>query len=84
MIRTVDWFTLFSEETPIAKKIGSFELSTTRGGEWRCPKCGNAATYVEATIDQDFMGNDIVGWWWDCYECGIGTEPIEGYFNDRD
>lgn len=85
MIRTQAWFTLWSAETTdveTVEKVGDFPLEKTATGDYICPKCGKPTEYVEAQIDQDFMGNDIYGWWFDCYQCGIGTEPVE--FDHRD
>jgi hypothetical protein len=77
MIKSVDWFTLWSEDNPHAEKFGSFEVESSDTGGYICPKCHQPATYVEGQIDEDFMGNRIDGWWFDCYKCGIGTTPVE-------
>lgn len=44
----------------------------------RCPVCGKLSMYDEGTFDQDFMGNDIRGWWYICYPCHVSTPPVEG------
>ncbi len=46
-----------------------------------CPKCGKKSSYMEGTYDQDYQGNDIRGWWFDCHPCNIGTPPFEGNYN---
>lgn len=48
----------------------------------RCPKCGEKSVYDEGQIDQDFMGNDIYGWWFSCYNCNLSTQAIEGVYDD--
>lgn len=42
-----------------------------------CPLCGEKAHYWEGQVDQDFMGNDLHGWNFCCYECGIGTTIVD-------
>lgn len=42
-----------------------------------CPLCGKPTEYWEGQIDQDRMGNDIDGWNYVCWACGIGTEVQE-------
>lgn len=50
----------------------------------RCPKCGERSVWDEGVIDQDFMGNDIRGWWYICWGCGLSTQAIEGEYNDSE
>lgn len=73
----IEWFTLNYELDGEPESVGKFPLQTTAYGDWLCPKCGKEATYRVGQIDQDFMGNDIDGDWYDCYSCMIGTEPEE-------
>ncbi len=47
-----------------------------------CPQCGQPCEYWEGQIGQDFMGNDIDGWNWTCYQCMVGTEVMEGTWNE--
>lgn len=80
MTRMVEWFTMWTTDKE-SESIGKFPLEQAADGDYICPKCGKPAEYDEGQIDQDRMGNDIYGWWFDCYQCGIGTEPVEGTFN---
>lgn len=47
----------------------------------RCPLCGEPSIYDEGQIDQDFMGNDLYGWWFACFGCNISTPAVEGNYN---
>jgi len=40
----------------------------------KCPHDGEQLTYWEGTIDQDEMGNDILGFWFTCPKCDYQTE----------
>lgn len=42
-----------------------------------CPKCGQLTEYREFQIGEDFMGNRIEGWNYECHTCYIGTEVEE-------
>lgn len=71
-VRDIVWYDLDSGEP-----LGVFVTEVTYNGAFICPKCSDLATYWEGQIDQDEMGNDIQGYSWDCYECGIGTSEME-------
>lgn len=71
--RVIEWFTLDDR----FDSVGEFPLETTYEGGYVCPKCGKPAEYWEGTFDQDRMGNDIQGWSYDCFHCGIGTSVEE-------
>lgn len=62
------------------ESVGSFPLKRTVNGDYICPKCGKACQYGEGQVDEDRMGNAIYGWWFDCWDCGIGSESTEGSF----
>lgn len=69
-LKTWHWFDSESGE-PVA------DTETERYNDTpTCPKCGKPAEYWEGQIDQDFMGNDIDGWNYECYHCHIGTDLI--------
>jgi hypothetical protein len=78
--REIHWVDLAEGES-----VGVFPLEETASGDYICPKCGQTTHYWEGQIDQDRMGNDIDGWSFDCWTCGIGSEVIEGrYSGDND
>lgn len=77
--RLIEWSKIDTGES-----IGKFPLRTNATDDYFCPTCGDPCTYNEGQIDQDIMGNDIHGWWFDCYECGISSESTEGQWNDGD
>lgn len=57
----------------------SLEYETTETGDDGCPicpNCGKETREMYGTVDQDFMGNDIRGWWYSCFKCEIST-PVE-------
>lgn len=66
-------------------ETGEFLTSSEQEGDDsrnpRCPKCGGKTEFIEGTYDQDYQGNDIRGWWFDCHVCNIGTPPFEGDYN---
>lgn len=70
--REMEWFTIEPSES-----IGTFPLEETPSGNYICPKCHKPTEYREGQIDQDFMGNDIDGWWFVCWDCGIDTAAVE-------
>lgn len=72
MSKEVNWFTLEGFDS-----LGFLSTQLTADGDYICPKCGKPATYWEGTFDQDRMGNDIQGWSYDCFACGIGTGAEE-------
>lgn len=49
----------------------------------KCPKCNERSNWDEGTIDQDFQGNDIRGWWYVCYGCNLSTAAIEGDYHEQ-
>lgn len=51
-------------------------ISNADAYEPECPLCGKKTEYWEVQIDQDIQGNDIYGWNWCCWDCGIST-PLE-------
>lgn len=71
--RSIEWFTLDDGDA-----MGPYPLTTNDNDDWLCPKCGKPCEYWEGQIDQDRMGNDIRGWAFHCYDCGIGSEATEG------
>jgi hypothetical protein len=78
-VREIHWVDLAEGES-----VGVFPLEETISGNYMCPKCGKQCHYWEGQIDQDRMGNDIHGWSFDCWDCGIGSEVVEGSWNSRD
>ncbi len=71
-VREMNWFTIDEFDS-----LGFFPLSKDSAGDYICPKCGKSATYWEGVIDQDRQGNDIRGWSYDCYPCGICSQVEE-------
>jgi len=71
-VKEVNWFKLEPFDS-----LGFFPTEITYHGDYICPKCGKPATYWEGIIDQDRMGNDIRGWSYDCFPCGITTGAEE-------
>ncbi len=71
--REIEWFRLNDD----GDSIGLFPLKTNSAGDYYCPQCGKVCTYDEGVIEQDFMGNDIEGYSYDCYDCWIGSEMEE-------
>ena len=66
--KDVNWFTLERFDS-----LGFLETEITHDGDYICPKCGKPAHYWEGTFEQDRMGNDVQGWSYDCFDCGITT-----------
>lgn len=62
-------------------ETGEHVASTEDDKYWdippRCPSCLLHAEYWEGQVDQDFMGNDIYGWNWTCYPCGVSTQMFD-------
>jgi hypothetical protein len=67
--KEIEWWTLDDGES-----IGKFLREGDAHGDYLCPKCNKPCNYWEGTIDQDRQGNDITGWAYHCYECGLGCE----------
>ena len=70
--RSIEWFRIVDGES-----VGTFPLTFAPNDDYICPKCGQPAEAWEGVIDQDYAGNDIRGWSYDCYHCNICTEPQE-------
>lgn len=75
--REMEWFSLDDGES-----AGTYPLKETSSGTYICPTCDRPTEYHEGQMDQDFMGNDIDGWWFICWHCGIDTAATEGRWND--
>jgi DNA-directed RNA polymerase subunit RPC12/RpoP len=71
--REVNWFTIDEFDS-----LGFFPLVKDSEESYICPRCGKPATYWEGVFDQDRQGNDIRGWSFDCFPCGI-TTGAEGF-----
>ena len=69
--REMNWFDVEDNS------IGFFPLETTADGDFLCPQCGLVCNYWEGAIGQDRQGNDILGWTYDCWHCGITTDAHE-------
>jgi len=41
-----------------------------------CPTCGRETTYRYDQVDMTPMGDAVMGEWFSCHPCGIGT-PID-------
>lgn len=72
MPRMLTWYDNASDN-----EIGEFADGTGAEDAPLCPKCGAETTYEEGRVDQDVMGNDIEGYWFVCWPCGISTEWFE-------
>jgi len=67
MRHVIEWFNMETDDS-----IGYYPIEQTYDLEALiCPKCGGATEYWEGQIDQDFMGNDIRGYSYDCHKCKI-------------
>lgn len=76
-MRNVKWFDLDTFE-----EVGEFPLQLADNDDYICPKCGSPAVYWEGQIGQDYMGNDIRGWSFDCWACKIHSEVVEDTWSD--
>jgi len=70
-------YTLTWHDEETGDHVQTVEYHESFGSSPPCPKCGKKTHYWEGQIDQDFMGNDIQGWNYVCYECRIGTKAEE-------
>jgi hypothetical protein len=74
MKHQVEWFSMNEPYD----SIGFCDYETTDDLEaYLCPLCARRTEYWEGTIDQDEMGNDIRGYSYDCYECGVHSAVEE-------
>jgi len=54
-----------------------YETSEVSGrGHPICPNCGKETTYQYHQVDETPMGDAVMGEWFACGQCGIGT-PID-------
>jgi len=79
-MRTKTWFWVDLDE---GIAVADSEQARNDTSNPICPKCGERSVFEEGQIDQDFMGNDINGWWFTCFGCGIATQATEGRWNDE-
>lgn len=79
--REIEWHNINGDDY---ESIGKHPLQLTQNDDYVCPTCNKPAEYDEGQIDQDFMGNDIYGWRFVCWDCGIASESTEGRWNSDD
>jgi len=76
---SVEWSSFDTGES-----IGKFATRLTATDGYICPKCGDPCTFREGQIDELPNGAEVRGWWFDCYNCGISSEAVEGNWNGDD
>lgn len=79
MTRMIKWHWQHDETGEAA---GTSEQEYDDSSNPPCGVCGKRSKYMEGQIDQDFMGNDIHGWWFSCHPCGVSTPAVEGNWDD--
>lgn len=68
-VRDIDWYSLETDEP-----LDTLPTEISYDGDVICPKCQKRCTYWEGQIGQDEMGNDLDGWAFYCFPCGICTD----------